>query len=463
MIAEPQATTGSRLGAALEMPAPNPSQQGGRFVAHQWNAELVTTVLDVLEGFFGALPSKEDVRLLSRREVEELGDLAVESAEARLLETINSDGLTYPGGWLGRHWDEPVFRRDLSLELLYQPRLLVHDPIADYFFRDVQAIPDARPLRTARGVTVHAGPREWAAQLLYVNEREDFETVRSRLAYTIDCIVDLAPLLQEGVVVALPQWPTIVARRRHIETSARHDVRDPAMGAVAASASLEGGQLPVWDNLRGMHVTVSDPWVSSDQPWQWHPEFLYLAKTLAVADAAGATYAPTTEDELRLLQAKAGKAASAVTRDHIRPELLREVGRIFIPDLQLSPATAVAMRRSDDSFEDWRRLIRTIEHEARGDTGDELRQYVEDTLIPQAAKVRNSVDRSPSLGDAAWGGLTAVVSGVVSQGGHGLGLTALGGLGAGVLSWLWKAYGPRDQLTGAEAVMASLVRTARPS
>lgn len=438
-------------------------EQARGVVACQCKAALVTTVLDVLEGFFGALPSRNDVELLSRDEVEELGDLAVESAEARVLETTDSDGLAYPGGWLGRHWDEPVFRRDLSLELLYQPRLLVHDPIADYFFRDVQAIPDAKSLRTARGVTMHAGPREWAAQLLYINEREDFETVRSRLAYTIECIVDLAPLLREGVVVALPQWPTVVARRRHIETSARHDIRDSAMGAVAASASLEGGQLPVWDNLRGVHVTVSDPWVSSDQPWQWHPEFLYLAKTLAVADAAGATYAPTTEDELRLLQAKARQAVAAVARDRIRPELLAEVGRVFVPDLQLAPAMAVAMRRSDDSFEDWRRLIRTIEHDARGDTGYELRQFVEDTLVPQAAKVRRSVNRLPSLGDAAWGGLTAVVSGVVSQGGHGMGLTALGGLGAGALSWLWKAYGPRESLMGAEAVMASLVRTAKRS
>lgn len=420
----------------------------------------MTTVLDVLEGFFGGLPARRDVERLSRAQIEELGDLAVESAVARLQEKIDPGGLIYPGGWLGQHWGDPVFRQELSLQLLYQPRLLVHDPIADYFFRDVRRIPDARPLRTTRGVTVHAGPREWAAPLLYLNEREDFEVVRSRLAYTIECLVDMAPLLRDSVVIALPQWPTIVARRRQIETSARYDVQDPAMRAVAESASLEGGQLPVWDNLRGMHVTMSDPWVPSDQAWQWHREYLYLAKTLAVADVAGATYAPTSEDELRLLRAKAAQLGAALPRTHPRPELLREVGRVFLPDLQLSPAAAVAMRRSDDVFEEWRRLVRTVDHDTRGDNDEELRQYVDDVLRPQAARVGRHVASSSSLGEVALTGLTTVVSGAIGAQ-HVDGPVLLSGLGASALTWLWNAYGPRGKPAGAEAVMASLARTSR--
>lgn len=423
---------------------------------------VVTTVLDVLEGFFGGLPSPRDVQLLSRGQIDELGELAVASAEARLLEGADSDGLVYPGGWLGRHWDEPVFRRDLSLQLLYQPRLLVHDPIADYFFADVQQVPDARPLRTTRGITVHAGPREWVTPLLYISERENLETVRGRLGHTVACLVDLAPLLRQGVVVALPQWPTVVARRRQIETSARHDVRDAAMRAVAASASPEGGQLPVWDHLRSAHVTMSDPWVASDEPWHWHPEYLHLAKTLAIADAAGARYTPGTDDELRLLQAKASQAASAAARLQVRAELLHEVARIFLPDMELAPATAVAMRRSDDAFEDWRRLLRTIDHQSRGDSGDELRQYVEDVLQPEAAKVRRRVAGSSSLGDAALTGLTTVVSGVVvDQSDHAIRSSVASGLAAGALTWLWKAYGPREKPEGAQAVMASLLRTSK--
>ena len=41
---------------------------------------VLVTVLDVVEGFFGELPRKDSVRALSRKQIEELGARAMESA-----------------------------------------------------------------------------------------------------------------------------------------------------------------------------------------------------------------------------------------------------------------------------------------------------------------------------------------------------------------------------------------------
>jgi hypothetical protein len=112
----------------------------------------------------------------------------------------------------------------------------------------------------------------------------------------------------------------------------------------AAQQASFGGMLPVWDVLRGAQVSPPGGILPMDAPLQWEPEYFYLAKTLAVADAAGAIYAPSSEDELRLLIAKSSRLGAAAAREGHPVELLREVARVLVPDLQLDAATAVAMR-----------------------------------------------------------------------------------------------------------------------
>lgn len=413
----------------------------------------MVTVLDVIEGFFGAFPTRADVLKLSLAEVEELGELAVQSAEAQ--PAPKDPALIYPGGLLGAHWQEPIFRRELSLALLYQPRLLVHDPLAEFFFDQVERVPRPRPLRTSAGHIVETGPDQWVAPHLYRSVRARPDDARNYLARVIESVGELAPLLRSGVVVARSQWPVVLDRATEIATSARHDVRSAVMSAIAKEAA-ETGTLPVWDNLRGMHVSLSEPWVAADQPWQWHPEFLYLAKTLAIADAAGATYAPMTSDELRLLRAKATILAREASRRHVKLEVLQEVASVLLPSAEMAPSTAVAMRQSDEAFEDWCATLRDIQRAASSaETPEELSDAVRDLLEPRAHAVTRTMKSKPSALDVVEGAVTTVVSGVVT--GVGLTASAMSGLGAGVLSWLWRAYGPRHGPSGAEAVMAALL------
>ncbi len=116
------------------------------------------TVLDVLDRFFGAVPDEAAVRSLNQQEIDELGDLVVQSA-AVTAAAAAPEGTVYPGGWSAGNWHEQLFRGDLTLALLYYPRLLVHDPLADFFFRDFDALPPTKELHERYGrMTVSASP-----------------------------------------------------------------------------------------------------------------------------------------------------------------------------------------------------------------------------------------------------------------------------------------------------------------
>lgn len=420
------------------------------------------TVLDVLEGFFGAVPNEAAVRGLNQRELEELGGLVVQSAAVTAAAPVPV-GTVYPGGWLAGNWHEQMSRGDLTLALLYYPRLLVHDPLADFFFRDFDLLPPTRHLRERHGrMTISAGPAMWAQAGAYDGMRGNLEAVRGYLARVINFLVDVAPLLRSSVLVTRSQWPTMLHRSEALMTSVRHDVRSSQMQAAVANAQVAGDPVPSWDTIRGLNVEPSSGLRDSDEPWRFQHEFFYLGKTLAVADAAGATYVPPTASELKLLRVKADQAGRAVLVGRQPLEMLAEVARVLVPDFQLDARTAVAMRNSEDAFDDWHRELRSL---ARGPEGpvEELRERVEDALLPQVRRVRLATDRSATMRQALKDTTaTTVISGAVAAGAAGLagGKPLIGGAAAavsGVLQWAWKAYRP-PSMGGADAVLASLMR-----
>ncbi|NMM16010.1 MAG: hypothetical protein HHJ14_02400 [Cellulomonas sp.] len=423
---------------------------------------VLVNVLDVLEGFFGELPSKATVLGLSREQIEELGELAMASASV-LADDALDEPAVYPGGWLAGNWAKQLFRGDLNLALLYQPRLLVHDSLADFFFVGADNIPELTNMRGALGgMSVTRGPKIWAPSDSYVGMRDDLDAVRHLLARIIGYFVELAPLLRSGIVIARAQWPTIRRESAQILTSVRHDVRSPEMLKAVQSASLDGGLLPVWDTLRGMHVTPPGGFDPRDALLQWEPEYFYLAKTLAVANAAGAIYSPSTEDELRLLRAKSSRLEAAATREGHPVALLREVARVLVPDMQLDASTAVAIRQSESAFDDWRRSLRNLQKDTAHFTPDELRERVEDELIPEVRAIERLTSRSQAIRTVlkAESAATVISGGVATAVSLAMGQGWIGptvGVGTGALSWLWKAYRPAN-LGGRQTVIASLIR-----
>src|SRR5664280_752946 len=420
------------------------------------------TVLDVLEGFFGAVPDEAAVRALNQQQIEELGDLVVQSA-AVTAAAAAPEGTVYPGGWLAGNWHEQLFSGHLTLALLYYPRLLVHDPLADFFFRDFGSLPPTKDLHELHGrMTVSSGPAMWARDAAYDGMRGNLDAVRSYLARVITFLVDAAPLLRSSVLITRSQWPTILHRTQPLMTSVRYDVRSAEMQAAVASAAAAGDPVPSWDTIRGLNIAPASGLRASDEPWQCQHEFFFLAKTLAVANAAGATYVPPTEPELDLLRVKVTQAGRAAVGGRQPLEMLAEVARVLLPDFQLDAHTAVAMRNSEDAFDDWQRGLRSLAHAAEGPV-QELRERVEDELVPKVRRVRQAADRSSVMRQALKDtSATTVFSAAVAAGAAGLAggnPVIQGGAAAvsGVLQWAWKAYRP-PSLGGSEAVLATLIR-----
>lgn len=235
-------------------------------------------------------------------------------------------GAVYPGGWLAGNWHEQLFRGELTLALLYYPALLVHDPLADFFFRDYGSLPPTRELRERRNrMTISGGPAVWGQAVSYEGMRSNPDAVLDYLVKVITFLVDAAPLLRSSALITRSQWPTILDRSQALMTSVRNDVRSREMQSAVAGAAAAGDPVPTWDNIRGLNVLPVGGLRASDEPWQWQHEFFYLAKTLAVADAVGATYAPPTNGDLAVLRVKVAQAQRAVVGDRQPRELLAEV------------------------------------------------------------------------------------------------------------------------------------------
>ena len=427
-------------------------------------ATPAVTIIDVLEGYFGETPDEAAVRALNQPEIEELGDLAVQFATAQ-VGTPAPKGAVYPGGWLAGNWHDQLFRGDLSLALLYYPSLLVHDPLADFFSSNYGSLPPTRDLREKNNrMTIISGPAIWGQPESYEGMRSNMDVVRDHLVNVITLLVDAAPMLRTCALVTRSQWPTILDRSQALMTSVRHDVRSQDMQAAVAGAAAAGTPPATWDNMRGMNALPASGLRASDEPWKWQHEFFYLAKTLAVADAAGATYAPPTDGDLAVLRAKVAGAQRAVMGDRQPLEFIAEVARVLVPDLQLDARTAVAMRASEEAFDDWHRGLRSLAR-AVDNTASELRERVEDELLPKVRRVERAISRSAvsrrALREQA---ATTLITGAAAVGAANLAganpwITGTATVASGAMLWAWKAYRP-PSLGGEDAVLASLIRAA---
>jgi len=361
-----------------------------------------------------------------------------------------------------------LFRPDLYSALLYQPRILVHDPLADYFgLTDLNILPELHSIRgkfaNGDSAVITGGPRLWASGMTYAGQRENLTRARTVVDQMLQRLMELAPLVRSGVVVTRSQWPSIIGRKEAILTSSRHDVRDPVM--LDAVRQPGGLAAPSWDNLRGMKVTPSGGTNPVDEPWTWQPEFYYLAKTLAFADDIGAVYAPIETSDRRLLKAKIEAMGPKFPRLASGPSdrLLREVGSFLVPDFDLDPKDLVAIRQSEPAFEDWRSLIRDLERESNGLDEADLRQLIADRVGPLVDAVVKATSRSQALKDGARGALAEVVI----EAGVGAGVAAvtasdpLVGASAGLVGvarWLWTAFGPPASFDDRRRVVAAMLR-----
>jgi hypothetical protein len=419
------------------------------------------TALDVIENALGARPKPEQLRKLTMAQVEDLSGLLADLSDAQSESTIPG-GASLVGGFLGAFWGDPSLRDDLGKALLYYENLVVLDPLAD-FFDDRSSLPVPRAIRFRRTDgqynTLTMGPDSWSRQNSFAALREDPKEAVGRFANIVSNLYSLDPLIRSGVVVLRSQWPTLARRADSLATSVRHDIRSREMQSLARQPSTAEDAFPVWDNMRGLSMRLNSGTINrSDEPWETQHIFYYLAKTLAIADAAGAQYVPSTERDLQLLRAKANTAVGTVHP----AAFLDEVARVVVPSFEVPIARAVEMRKSSENFDDWRSMLNQIRRAGPATDAAELRERVEDGLRPTVHRVEAELTRGSALSlldkSAADFVFTGGIAGIAAVASGGNPAVAVGAAAsAGVITWLRSAYGQKSP-TGAEAVMAALVQ-----
>lgn len=431
-----------------------------RFV-HPWvmtpplPGRLVTS-LDVLDDFFGGLPDASVAKSLTSAQIDDLGARVNATAQklSRMKPSSEPIGdLIYPGGWLGNGWQHEIFRRELNCALLYEPRLLVHDPLAEYFFSDVRLLPEV-VLKGRNGSRMVHGARMWADSGRRVHREDNIGAIRADLESIFNTLRLFEPLIRSGVVVMRSQFPVLDRERYALDSSVRADRRSPSMVNIAARH--EGMPLPRWDNIRGGHVSPPGGLMDPADTKQWESEFYYLAKTLMFSSSAGAHYAPASVNELALLQAKSTSYSRGERAFSPSQPLVNEVLRKMAPDLSLDPGTAVKVRESEEAFDAWRRELRGLQQASVGVADDELPQLVGDKLQPRIDEVRKAVSKSDLLRRNAPKNLTlAIISGVASLPSGPLG-AVVAAVSTGVGGSLMDMYSRRN-LDGSKPVIAALL------
>lgn len=417
------------------------------------------TVLDAVENHFGDRPSVERLKKLSVADLGDVRDVLNMFWEVQ-ADQAGADGASFLGGFYAAYGSEPQLRAELSDALLYYPKLLLLDPLAN-FFSDGAALPEMRKIRYRRAdgafITVQGGPQLWNSHGLFSLMGDDPAGAAHRFALIVRNLYELETPIRAGAIELRSQWPVLRKRRSELETAVRRDVENPGLQSFMAEFPAEEPGPTVWDNMRGLRIALDLPVHPQDEKWLSEPPLYYLNKMLAVADAYEAGYVPTTEVDLELLRLKVNTGLHS-----LHPEqMLREVARLVVPSVDVPIGQAAKIREDSENFDDWRRGLRKIGRDGVHDTPEELRQRIGDELLPRVRAVRRELKAS-SLGDLVRSDGTDVVLdttaslGAVAAFGEpmtGLTVTA----GSGVLKWLRKAY-MRKGPEGADAVLATVIR-----
>lgn len=421
-------------------------------------AGRLVTSLDVLDDLFDGLPNDETVEHMSALQIDDLGAKVNANAEklSRIKPITSRPGdLVYPGGWLGNGWQHQIFRRELNCALLYEPRLLVHDPLAEYFFSDFSQLPEVT-LKLADGSIMTHGARMWANSGRRTHRLDNIAAIREDLKAIFQLLRLFEPLIRNGTVVMRSQFPLLSREWHALDSSVRADMKTSSLVQIAEHQ--EGMPLPRWDNLRGLHVAPPGGLLDPADPKQWQPEFYYLAKSLMFSNSAGAQYAPSTENELALLKAKVASTQRGVRALAPSAHLIEEVLRQMIPDLHLDPATAVKVHQSEEAFDEWRRELRELQLTSKGVVDEDLPQLVSDKMQPRIGGVRKAVSKSEVLREKAPKNIALAIVSAISSFSSGPADMGVAAVATGVGGALLDMYG-RNQLDGSQPVIAALLHS----
>jgi hypothetical protein len=428
------------------------------------------TVIDVLENALGEL-SADRIALIGTAELDDLADGVNAFYDAwRTPELEEGDLRIYSGGWIAGNPESDEARQYLYTSLLYAPSVVIHDPIAEWFYPDGDRLESPAPIRGVQGgIEVQGAEPHLLRATGYYVLRDDPDRSRTFLAGAIGGLTALGSLIRQGIVVPIPAWQIVREQQKAILASVRHDVRDDALARLIDEANESP---PRTDRIRGAEISPPGGVVTDDtqRAVVQNPSY-YLNKTLALSEATSSKYIPPAAIDATLLEHKLKRVGDELRRRDIDLHVVAALGSLDLPFMRsLEPAVIASIRRDESAFEDWRATLRMTVRaiESNPSEGDrfarEARDVLNDVLVPSMREVERAVSHSRSMKAAAREqvielGIGAVaVTGAAGAFDAPIAPAALAGLGISAAArWLYSSlFGPRP--AGFHGILASLIR-----
>jgi hypothetical protein len=430
------------------------------------------TIVDVLENSLDGDLSARRAERLSLSEVKSLREVVLQFYDA-WAPYPGAEGTlrVHLGGWVASAASDGLGRDLLHAALLYAHEVVIHDPVAAYFEPRRRSLRAFRPV-VGQGLNLETSQIQHERSSGYEYFGEDhLDAHRSHLALAIPRVASLADLIRGGVVLPIPHLKLTLQRQEKIWTAVRYLLTDDDYARLVDNPI----DRPALTADEGPAVLLlTQPRTAEDARIQQYGDAAYyLSRSIAMADVAYASYLPPSATEWAIYQQRLSRLGSVLSRDSkldltVAPALLHSDLPYFDG---LSSADVLAVRRHDESFEQWRsrlrkagRQINALPSEGQAfitEAGDVLRDELEET----AAEVRQAVSRSAALKRnlrPTTLGLSTGAAGIAGAAALAGGPGALSALTiTGMLRWLADSL-LAPNLSGSRAVLAHLVHDRSP-
>ena len=425
------------------------------------------TSVDILESHLGAL-TKEVVDTI---EAETLDALATDlnSYFTEWKASPEEDLPLYSGGWIAGNLEVVEARQYLLNTLLYYPRVIMHDPLAEWFypFRDGLVSPPPVVGKNSQMIIRGSEPALLAGNGYFVF-RSQPERTRLFLRSVLPMLKLLKPAIDQGVILLVPQWWLVRERQTSILSAVRHDVRNSDFVDVLRTSG--DAPVPRTDHIRGMAVTPHGGWKAGEEYRGESQEASYfLNKTLAISDAVGALYIPPATNDARLLAVRLDSAAKELRAKDIELKVAPALMAAQLPWVgNLDADVILAIRKDSDSFADWRAELRTLLRSVSSSREDgtafdtEARAVMQDGLLPRLHSIQNEMSKSAVLKSHLKDGVLELGLGTgslvaVASAGAPVTAVAVAALGVSAATrWLLSPF--FRSKTGSKSVLATLAK-----
>jgi hypothetical protein len=427
------------------------------------------TIIDVLENALDGDLTRGAIDRLDLAEIAALAE-SVQDFYESWQPPVTAEGQlrVHLGGWVAGNLDHAGARDLLHTALVYAHEVILHDPVAAYFEPRRAALRGLPAIRHRSGMQIQSSQGHYEASGGWVNA-PNLEGARSYLGMAIEGLAPLAPLIRCGAAVPVPHLRIALDRQQGVLSAVRHMISDERF-RHAVEQPVDGPPLTS-DEAHGFRVLTEPLKSRADVLNQnFGPVAFYLARTLAIAEASGASYLPPSATDWALYENRLERvlAPALDRRAHVDLRVASAVGRSELPLLQGLDSSIVAKIHADEAaFEDWRRALRRFVKHVETSTSEgaafeaESRQVLDDELTPMVEEVVKAVRRSRVLREQSRDAKITLASGVAIAGGAAsAGLVPAAAMataaGSALATWLLKALFPKRQ-EGARAVVAHLL------